>query len=340
VPAEDNKSTKLGFSRAYSLALAPHIIYTQSALLPLLVSSRVDQQLEFLAVGSWFVYSKDDPALSRVPSTREDIFSDQNIDPRSKRSLMKFLRFVGDYENQEDVWKEHAQMPFHDFLSTHFKLPAMVQAPFSALILSPYPPSKTTTAYALARISRHLRSMGLFGPGFAAVVPKWGGLAEVAQVGCRGGAVGGAVYMLGTGVDGIVDNGAADDDDDDDATVTQYKLTNNNSVKTRWTAGSEDALPHTPRDTSAIPTSRSISIISSPLKSLFPPLGEGSPPSAVAVVVFPSSSLSLEGEHSEAEVPPVNLFIHSSETGECPTGQSKSLIVFFPLTTFYISLPI
>lgn len=323
MPAEENKSAKLGFSRAYSLALAPHIIYTQSALLPLLVSSRVDQQLEFLAVGSWFVYSKDDSTLSRVPSTREDIFSDRNIDPRSKRSLMKFLRFVGDYENQEDVWKEHAQMPFHDFLSTYFKLPAMVQGPFSALILSPYPPSKTTTAYALARISRHLRSMGLFGPGFAAVVPKWGGLAEVAQVGCRGGAVGGATYMLGTGVDATVDNEA------DDATVKQYKLTNNNSVKTIWTAGSGDALPNTSKDTSAsaIPTSRSISIISSPLKSLFPPLGEGSPPSAVAVVVFPSSSLSL-GEHSVAELPPVNLFIHSSETGECPAGQSKLFGVF------------
>lgn len=303
------------------------------------MSSRTDQQLEFLAVGSWFVYPKEGLTLSRVPSSREDLFADQNIDPRSKRLLTKFLRFVSDYENQEETWKQHEEMPFHDFLSNHFKLPAMVQAPFSALILSPYPPSKTTTAYALPRIARHLRSMGLFGPGFGAVVPKWGGLAEVAQVGCRGGAVGGAIYMLGTGL-GEVSSEASSDSTKSAANaslLSQYKLTNDNSIKTRWTVGSEEALPRAHTDCSSTPTSRSISVISSPLKALFPALGEGSPPPAVAVVVFPSSSFTVEGPSSE-ELPPVNLFVHSSDTGECPTGQCKSpLFLFQSLSLFPLS---
>jgi len=45
--------------------------------------------------------------------------------------------------------------------------------------------------------------MGMFGPGFGSVIPKWGGLSEVAQVACRAGAVGGAVYVLGKDIKAI-----------------------------------------------------------------------------------------------------------------------------------------
>ena len=69
-----------------------------------------------------------------------------------------------------------------------------------ALALSSAHPSQTATEYALPRIARHLRSIGVFGPGFGAVIPKWGGLSEVSQVSCRACAVGGGVYVLGKGV--------------------------------------------------------------------------------------------------------------------------------------------
>jgi RAB protein geranylgeranyltransferase component A len=328
--SDGSSSGKLGFSRAYSLALAPHIIYTRSSLLPLLVSSRSDQQLEFLAVGSWFVYTAGQngtlASLARVPGSREDLFADQSIEPRAKRSLMKFLRFVGDFENQSD-WQEQADTPFHSFLSSRFGLPPAVQAPFAALTLSPNPPDATTVAFALPRVARHLRSMGLFGPGFGAVVPKWGGLAEIAQVGCRAGAVGGAVYVLGTGLatdtseQGLVTKTSDGEGEASHLGQTQLNLTNGDVVKTKWLAGSLAALPQSA--TSAIPSStltvsRCIAIVSSPLKSLFPAMAEGAPQPAVAVVVFPSSSL-----EAELDSPPIHLFVHSSETGECPPGQCK-----------------
>ncbi|KKY14716.1 putative rab geranylgeranyl transferase escort protein [Diplodia seriata] len=217
-PAEDGP--KLGFSRSYSLALAPQLLYSRSAILPTLVSSKVYRQVEFLAVGSWWVYSSntESPAepsdgpeegprsvgrLTKVPNGREDIFSDESIDFKAKRLLMKFLRFVGDYESQEEVWLDYRAVSFADFLSDHFKIPKDMHGPLLALTLSLETPEKTTTEYALPRIANHLRSIGVFGPGFACVIPKWGGLAEISQVACRAQAVGGGIYVLGQGVTSV-----------------------------------------------------------------------------------------------------------------------------------------
>jgi hypothetical protein len=329
--SEDVKS-KLGFSRAYSLALAPHIIYTRSSLLPLLVSSRSDQQLEFLAVGSWFVFTPGHDgttaSLARVPSSREDLFADASVDIRAKRSLMKFLRFVNDFENQTD-WQDQKDVPFHRFLQTTFNLPTTAQGPFHALTLSPHPPNKTTTAFALPRIARHLRSIGLFGPGFGAVVPKWGGLAEIAQVGCRQGAVGGAVYVLGTGIEKREDEtlesatgGAVERSSS--PPLRTMTLSNGDKVKTRWLAGTVSTVPIAAFhgdlfSMEPITVSRSIAVISSPLRTFFPALIDGAPQPAVAVVVFPAGSL----PDMDEDTPPVHLQIHSSETGECPVGQCK-----------------
>lgn len=244
---------------------------------------------------------------------------------------MKFLRFIADFENQEDTWKDQGETAFHDFLSSRFGLPAAVQAPFQALTLSPHSPSKTTTSYALPRIARHLRSIGLFGPGFGAVIPKWGGLAEIAQVGCRAGAVGGATYMLGTGLERTDlqhEEDAAGEGSLPGSSVGQLKitLTTGDKVTTKWLASSSRDAGSSATNAvtaSSVTTSRCISIISSPLKALFPPLAEGAPQPAVAVVVFPSATLD-SGNALQEEQPPVHLFVHSSETGECPAGQCKS----------------
>ena len=91
-------------------------MYARSSLLGYLVSSRVYRQLEFLAVGSWWVYTQNEGdgasetplphgRLLKVPNGREDVFLDQQLEFKAKRALMKFLRFIGEYEEQTDVWK-------------------------------------------------------------------------------------------------------------------------------------------------------------------------------------------------------------------------------------------
>ncbi|KAF7954454.1 hypothetical protein EAE96_005575 [Botrytis aclada] len=296
---------KLSFSRAYNLTLSPQIIYTRSPLLSALVSSKVYKQLEFQAVGSWFLY--DDAALKRLPSGREDIFQDNSIDNRAKRSLMKFLKFVVDYESQVEVWQGKAEMGLSEFLAHVFKLPKNLQTLIGALTLSLDTLEGTKVEYALPRIQRHLTSIGVFGPGFGAVVPKWGGGAEIAQVACRAGAVGGGVYVLGTG---IRDTKCIEAEG---TTTHEVDLTNDEKVNTRYITRIGHDAP-----LAVIRVAKAMAIVSSPLASLFTSKVEGSPTSAVSVIVFPAKPL-VASDFSQDY--PVYIMAHSSETGECPAGQ-------------------
>lgn len=314
---EDEDSSKtLSFSRSYSLSLAPTLLYTRSSLLPALVSSKVHSQLEFQAVGSWFIH--DGAKLLRVPSGREDVFADQSISLREKRSLMKFLRFVGSYESQPETWQDCREGSFSSFLQDKFGLPSSAHGPLLALTLSPNPPNITTVDFALPRIYRHLTSIGLFGPGFGAVLPKWGGLAEIAQVACRACAVGGGVYVLGKGVENVSPKESGK------SNIASVKLDGGETVTTDWVAVSDEDLPLSMGHSGTeILVSKSISIVTSPLTTLFPATAESGPTPAGAVVVIPSSG----------NLPPVNIFVHSSDTGECPTGQCTCTSLFSAATS-------
>ncbi|KAL9092814.1 MAG: hypothetical protein Q9165_004232 [Trypethelium subeluteriae] len=338
----------LSFSRAYSLALAPQIIYSRSALLQVLVSSKVYRQLEFQALGSWYIYSprpsheetsseggvrpsnaaSEAGALLKVPNGREDIFSAENLDLRAKRSLMNFLRFVADFENQDEQWNAYRERSLPDFLADQYNIPQELHEPLLALTLSPDASKSTKTEYALPRMARHLRSIGVFGSGFGAVIPKWGGLAEIAQVGCRAGAVGGAVYTLGTGAQSISDLA---NDSSNDASSLKIRLSDGSAVWTSLLVGEEDDLPQDVEKSHerrvAEPTvthlSRSISIVAASFSSLLPPVAENAPFPAGAVVVVPAGSLvPAVAEGPDSRHPPVHIIIHSSDTGECPDGQA------------------
>ena len=356
-PSKNATNAKLGFSRAYSLSLSPQLIYTRSNLLPALVSSKVYRQLEFLAVGNWWIYSNHEVAeggqpgstassrgsLRRIPGGREDIFADKGIDLRSTRSLMKFLKLAADPEAQKSILEQWGNKPFPEFLESHLSIPPRLQAPLLALTLSPNPPAGTLTSYALPHIHRHLTSIGMFGPGFGSVIPKWGGLAEIAQVACRAGAVGGGVYVLKKG---FASSGCADQQNssldfislDQGTSPSIVRLQGGENVKSHWVVGSLWDLPsraHPPLDDQIQPRyiARSITVVSGSLSQLFPLPAEGAPPPAGAVVFFPSGTLGLELEdrmppRAKIELPPVYLMVHSSDTGECPSGQCKCTFIY------------
>lgn len=301
--------TGLSFPRAYSLALAPQLIHARSELLSQLVSSRAYRQVEFLAVGSFYIFKapfdpEQPPSLVRIPSTREDVFSTTAISAKAKRGLMKFLKFVLDYDSleQRDVWKPFADKPLVDFLQEHFKMDDELKTYVITLTLSL--DGRISTKDGLAIIHRHLASMGHFGPGFAALYPKWGGISEIAQVACRAGAVGGAVYMLGAGIKSMVT--AADE--------VELELTSGDKVKTKLLVRGDESIGE------GVGISRLVAVVGSPLKSLFESTIEGAPTPCVAVVALPAGSLTVSGE---ATTSPIYVFAHSSGTGECPNGQSK-----------------
>ncbi|KAM0276028.1 hypothetical protein ACHAQH_007153 [Verticillium albo-atrum] len=316
----------LSFSRAYSLALAPFIVHTRSALLSQLVSSRAYRQLEFLAVGAFHVYRTGDantgsaPQLTPIPSTREAIFASTAIQPRPKRALMKFLRFVLDHNApaQQERWQPRADDALAAFLEDEFKLDTELRTLILSLTLSLDGAIKVRDG--LVAIERHLTSMGMFGPGFAAVYPKWGGGSEIAQVGCRACAVGGGVYMLGTGVE----SSRALDTDEDGAKFEVALGLGDVKVKTKMLIRSDDVAA-----AGAIRISRLVAVIDSPLASLFEPIMEGGPNPAVAVVAMPAGSVT--DRDSQPSKYPVYIFTHSSDTGECPSGQS--VLYFTTLAT-------
>lgn len=310
------------------------------------MSSKVYRQLEFQAVGSWWVYtdtslpdqtpsgnhepkevnlqreSNHKGTLKRVPGGREDIFADTSIDLRSKRILMKFLKFVTDLENQRETWEQHASTPFTEFLTSQFSLAPELHLPIIAISMTPYTYQKTTTAFALPRIARHLRSIGRFGPGFGAVIPKWGGGAEIAQVACRAGAVGGAVYMLGNDTKMV----AGEAEQSEGQAMTKLELRNGEVIRARWIVRTSPLNGHPPAGDSSSEGQqlKAIYIISSPLASLFSVVAEGGPQPAGAVVMFPPGSLkTMSSDKGQDDLPPVYVVAHSSETGECPTGQCK-----------------
>ncbi|KAE9380053.1 rab geranylgeranyl transferase escort protein-like protein [Stipitochalara longipes BDJ] len=307
--AEASEGTPgLSVSRAYTLTLSPQIIYSKTKLLSQLVTSKVYRQLEFQAVGNWWIYDKEaDTSLRRLPNGREDISQDKSIDNRAKRSLMKFLKFVVDYENQTETWQPHADGGLAGFLSTQFKLSSSLQKVIAALTLAFEPIHQIPVKWALPRIARHLTSIGVFGPGFGAVVPKWGGGAEISQVACRAGAVGGAIYVLGIGA------GEPVTVTEDGEELNQVQLSNGVIVKSRLLV--RDATHNKLANPKVV--SKIIGVVSSPLTSLFQSSVEGSPLAAVSVVVFPANSL----HEVQAQSNPVYIMVHSGEAGECPANQ-------------------
>lgn len=316
-----SRSDSLSFSRAYSLDLAPQIIYARSTLLPQLVSSKAFRQLEFLAVGSFYIYSPSSaaqarPTLNRIPSTREDVFITTSIPPRSKRFLMKFIKFALDYqaEPQAEIWKPNANQPLVTFLESHFNLDSDLQAYLIALTLSL--DGKISVEAGLASIHRHLTSIGVFGPGFAAVYPKWGGLSEVAQVGCRAAAVGGATYMLATSVSHYRPSTRSPQDAKSALEVT---LSNGLVLQAGALVKNADRPPDAPTS-----ISRLMAIVNSDLTSLFESASEAAPTPCLAIVSFPPRSITLRDATTTTNDVPLYALVLSSLSGQCPAGQCES----------------
>ena len=302
-------------------------------------------------MGSWYIY-RDVPRrqdtqeikaaqpvedrhgqFHKIPGGREDVFADKSIDLRSARSLMKFLKLAADAERHAEILSDWGSKSFPDYLTSQFRIPTKLQAPLLALTLSPESPNRTTTGFALPRIHCHLTSIGLFGPGFGAVIPKWGGLAEVAQVACRANAVGGGVYVLKKGVKSIGEveyppTADAVTDGRVSTPILNVELDDGEKIRTQWIAGTSDHLLLKSKlslDKETTHVQRSITIVSSPLSELFPSPVEGCPPLDGAVVVFPSGSLDAQDSQ-----PPIYLLVHTSGTGECPVGQCKSALFLGP----------
>lgn len=305
-----------------------------------MVSSQVYSTLEFQAVGNWWIAQNgngiqeggedDSPkiALKKVPSGREDVFADGSISVKSKRALMKFLRHLMQHED-EGSSTSPANQSFEGLLRSQFRLDDTLHQPLLALSLSAGTTSDTSPDFAISRIERHMKSLGVFGAGFSSLIVKWGGLSEIAQAACRALAVGGGVYVLGTTIESV---NVAEDSTSLAKGPQPLKVTlrNSDNITADWIiAGISDLTPGTakmgPSHSGLAKSARAIYILSSPLEALFSSSEDSGPSPAGIVVVIPNTILSDQIKTFSY------LFIHSSDTGECPQGQCEYFIFHFIL---------
>ena len=93
--------SRLQAARAYSLELAPHLLYCSSDLVSCLADTRLSQYLEFKALEHIFIFQNGpdiEKDLQKVPSSREDVFTSP-LSLQEKRKLMKFLNFALNLES-------------------------------------------------------------------------------------------------------------------------------------------------------------------------------------------------------------------------------------------------
>ncbi|KAK6508083.1 Rab proteins geranylgeranyltransferase component A [Arthrobotrys conoides] len=319
-------------SRSYTLGLSPGLLYTGSQILSLLVRSNLHESLEFLKVGGWFVYDASDPRsdpLKRVPNSREDIFNDKTLDLRAKRVVVRALKsIVGSEGTNSGIGAVSDSVSLQQYLEQPtFRLPPSIVAAFTSLTLRHDLPNELPFGEAEERIKKYFDSLGRFGAGFSAVIGRYASGSELVQVLCRAAAVtGNAIYVLENGivdvheVDSMSPSTRALQNECTEQNI-RVSLKSGDVIRTRHVVGTPSNLP-TKAPAAQIPSDgtgywMSIYVVSSSLKRIFQT--DEPPPAAGAIIYVPAGSIEVD---SRSNINPIYVVVHSSDTGECPDGQS------------------
>ncbi|KAL0082179.1 GDP dissociation inhibitor [Phycomyces blakesleeanus] len=183
----------LSVSRSYNLDMAPKLLSCQGELIETLIHSGVGRYLEFKSVDDIFVFDDKTKGLEKVPSSKEDVFTNKAISLIDKRKLMKFLMYAVHYEDDETLLQESKEIPYVQFLEKNFKITGKLQtAIIYAIALSDI---NTLAKDGLDRTKSFMTSIGRFGRG-GYLCPLYGGGSEIAQAFCRVCAVYGGIYIL------------------------------------------------------------------------------------------------------------------------------------------------
>ncbi|KAI8375448.1 GDP dissociation inhibitor [Blakeslea trispora] len=182
-------------SRSYNLDTTPKLLRSNEDLVSILVRSGVGRYLEFKNVEDVYIFNKTSQTLEKVPSSKEDVFTNKSVTLVEKRKLMKFLTFAMELDDQTDspILEGIDEMSYIDFLQDRFKITGKLQeAIVYAISLVDH---TVSVKLGLEKTQLFVRSMGRFGKG-AYLCPLYGGASEIAQAFCRVCAVYGGIYIL------------------------------------------------------------------------------------------------------------------------------------------------
>ncbi|ODV83790.1 hypothetical protein CANARDRAFT_29767 [[Candida] arabinofermentans NRRL YB-2248] len=285
-------------SKDYSIDLTPRILFAKSDLLSLLIKSRVFRYLEFQSISNFHTFEND--SFGKMSSSKEEIFTDQSLSLSSKRSLMKLMKFVFEYDNEENaaLLAQHKTTPFVKFVEEKYRLlPGQINELCYTLGLSSTPDIQTPQA--MSRIRRYLISFNVYG-NFPALYSKFGGPGEISQGFCRSAAVAGATYKLDTTLQSF----------DSETKLATFKDGTKVKVSEKVVCSPSQAptgSQYTPERKYEV--TRLVTIVEKSCKEWF------SDGDSAAVVVFPPNSLPSLNKF------PVQVMIMGPGSGCCPNGQ-------------------
>lgn len=179
-------------SKDFGIDLSPKILFAKSDLLSILVKSRVYQYLEFQSLSTFHTFEND--SFEKLTNTKQEIFTNNTLSLMTKRNLMKFIKFVLEWEKNTEIWQDYADKTLAEFLVEKFKLdkPQVFELIFSIGLCYNI---DAKVPESLQRIRRYLSSFDVYGP-FPVLYSKYGGSGEISQGFCRSAAVAGATYKL------------------------------------------------------------------------------------------------------------------------------------------------
>lgn len=119
----------LNKSRSYNLDTTPKLLGTREDLVETLIRSGVGRYLEFKNVDDIFIFGRNSRALEKVPSSKEDIFTNKSVSLIEKRKLMKFLTFAMELNEEESnpLLQDIEDMTYCQFLEEKFKITGKLQ---------------------------------------------------------------------------------------------------------------------------------------------------------------------------------------------------------------------
>lgn len=86
---------QLGALRDYHIELSPRLLYAHSSLLDIVRDTRINDYVQFKALPNFYLWTVN--GLAKVPSSKESIFTDEDMALITKRRLMKFIKFAMEY---------------------------------------------------------------------------------------------------------------------------------------------------------------------------------------------------------------------------------------------------
>ncbi|KAJ3272534.1 hypothetical protein HDV01_005485 [Terramyces sp. JEL0728] len=184
----------------FNVERIPKLLYSSGDIIKL-IQNGACPSLEFQLIKSLFLNGK------RVPYSKEDIFSNKDINLIEKRKMMKLLTTALEYgtvseeQLEPTISSEDDEILFTDYLNSLNLKPELINTAYSAIALI------TTNEHlskrqGLERMQTHLKSIGIFGPG-AFLASLYGTSSELVQAFCRYCAVHGGNYILNYPIDRI-----------------------------------------------------------------------------------------------------------------------------------------